>query len=124
LDSGQKIHFTVIDGDNTYKITGWTLSHLHRKDNLRDAIQEAKHKFKSQGLDLKDQSWNDCEWFDELSTCPSSKEPLMIKHRQAATAPTTSGRIKPTLDFSLGKEVDEQFCSICKSFLSNKKLLD
>ncbi len=69
---------------------------------------------------MSKQTWNNCEWFGELNTCPKSKEELMIQFRYDVSISEGPPPGKP-YDDSKGPEVDKEFCHNCSSFRAKKK---
>lgn len=66
---------------------------------------------------MSEQSWNNCEWFGELNTCPKSKEELMVEFRRD----TSMGEgYQSKFDPSNGPEIDKLFCHTCDSFRARK----
>jgi len=66
---------------------------------------------------MEEKTWNTCEWFGELNTCPKSKEKLMIQFRRDVSL---GEGYQSKCDFSKGPEINKKYCNICDSFRAKK----
>jgi len=68
---------------------------------------------------MSEKTWDNCEWFGELNTCPKSKEDIMIQFRRdVALGEGYENRI----DFSKGPEINEKFCHNCDSWKAGQSI--